>query len=266
MEGVKKYYKAFCNPIFTVILFLTIQINAQPNIDSLRIMKLHTKFPNSQLDKIGHGENGIVFITLHDNEYTAQQAIRIILRDSAGTALLLRNNNARNLKTQYKGKYIEIDPNRIFNTRLLDTSISNRAFVLDSIKNELALTILNQLKDAKLIVSLHNNTPKGLSIHTYKPHLTTRDTTFSKHINPYWEPDDFIITTDSAQFNYFKSLNMNAIYEHGKNITMDGSLSEYMQKAQRPFLSIECRYGHLQRQIEIIKAIYNYYSSYIVLP
>ena len=261
----KKYYKALGKAILIAILWFDTKVDAQSNLDSLSVIKLPSKFPISYIDKIIQRENGIVFITLHDNEYTAQQAIRMILKDSAGTALLLRNNKERNLKTQWRGKRIEIDPNRIFDTKLRDTLKSN-AFALDSIKNELALTNLNQLKEAKLVVSLHNNTPRGLSIYTYKPEETPWDSTFSIHINPYWEPDDFIITTDSVQFNYFKSLNMNCIYDHGDKLAMDGSLSTYMQKAQRPFLSIECRYGHLQRQMEIIKAIYNYYSNHIALP
>lgn len=256
---------------FFILLFLILintasSSNAQPTKDSNRFIPLGPIFPSAYIEKIEKDTNGITFIVLHDNEYTAQQALKHVLNDSSGTGIFLHNKGDRNLAAYFNGRKIEIDPNRIFHSWLQDTSNHAKASGIDSIRAYLARELLKVIQKAKLVVSLHNNTPNGLTIHSYKKKTIVTKLDSNVYINPLWSGDDFIITTDSVQFRYFQSLNMNCILQDKDKINMDGSLSEYMQKKKQPFISIECQYGHLPRQIQIIMAVYQYYYYYYVLP
>jgi hypothetical protein len=241
--------------IFHIIFLFSSQILAgQYYLDSI-VVKQNT----IPIDFIQHQSTLLAFITLHHDEQTGIAAIQNVLKDSTGIYYCINTNSKRMVSINSEGKRFEIDPNRIFN---LINSPTNYEDESHAIKQHIAKYLLEKLSAADLTIALHNNHNGGYSIKSYQQDARFKNNYLSVSINPMKDVDDFYIVTDSTQFNYFKKQHFNVVLQNNEAIQDDGSLSVFYGKNHRPFISIECQYGHLQQQIQMIKAVYGYYNTY----
>ncbi len=237
-----------------LLVFYSYALFGQTRTDTI-VVKQNT----IPIDIIQHQSTSLAFITLHHDEQTGIAAIQNVLKDSAGIYYCINTNSKRMVSINSDGKRFEIDPNRIFN---LMTSPTNYEDESHAIKQHIAKYLLEKLSAADLTIALHNNHDGGYSIKSYQQDARFKNNYLSVSINPMMDVDDFYIVTDSTQFNYFKKQHFSVVLQNNEAIQDDGSLSVFYGKNHRPFISIECQYGHLQQQIQMIKAVYGYYNTY----
>src|SRR3989338_7813600 len=60
------------------------------------------------------GSQGHFYVHVHQNETTALQAARAVVKKKGGRILTLKHHGGRNIVFNYQGKRYEFDPNRIF--------------------------------------------------------------------------------------------------------------------------------------------------------
>ncbi|MDB5245806.1 MAG: hypothetical protein JWQ40_200 [Segetibacter sp.] len=209
----------------------------------------------------------ITFLNLHDNEKTSVRAAEEYLLQNGGTIIRIYNRGQRNVSFKLKNKVYTFDPNRIYSEdgrRSTIKFLSNR--INEDAENEvayLANEILNNYVDSsKIIIALHNNTDSNLSVLSYQREQETKINWGKVFINPFMDPDEFILTTDSVIFNGIKEKNINAVWENVDSIRDDGSLSIYAARNKIPYLNVEAQHEHLDEQCAMLTAVQEIIKEY----
>jgi hypothetical protein len=222
----------------------------------------------------------ILFINVHENEATSMQAIRAYDVRDEYPFMYLKHNGTRRISFNMDGVVYSVDPNRIFShDGILATiqfdSVYHTKFIgknknSDSglerytitpmwnvnkaakMTKKLSRAVLKAVKNARCIISLHNNTPDNYSILSYQPGRGEAQNARELYINPKMDPDDFIYTTSNFIFQSLKTLEINVILQDNENCIDDGSLSVYCGKHGIPYANVEAEEGHLTQQIDLI--------------
>jgi hypothetical protein len=206
------------------------------------------------------GPSSLFYIHLHDNEITAKKAAITMLEKYGGQLLSIENNEQRNISFRLDKQTFTVDPNRIFSNEGIDASLKllskSDPDALQAVKG-FAEFILKQLPDSALIVAPHNNTDERFSIHSYTI-APLKDEAAAVHINPENDADDFILTTDSVLYNFYKSEDINVILQREGDLTDDGSLSIFFGKKKRAYLNVEAQHGHKFQQILLLEKLYSF--------
>jgi hypothetical protein len=206
------------------------------------------------------GPTSLFFVHLHDNERTAEKAAITLLEQYGGQLLNIENNELRNISFQLNNQLFTIDPNRMFS----DSGIMATLTLLSSpdtgalrAVRGFAQFILSHLPDSALIVAVHNNTDERFSILSYDT-LPLKNEALAVTINSNHDIDDFILTTDSLLYNFYRDEKINAILQREDLFTDDGSLSIFLGKKKRPYINVEAEHGHTLQQILFIERLYNF--------
>lgn len=206
----------------------------------------------------------VVFFALHDNEYTSKEAAKEIVNEKGGEIFELKNREKRLIEFKSFKRRYKIDPNRIFTPRGLRQNIIyyNKRFSSWAYNRvrKLGQRILKQypLREAQVIVGLHNNTDRGYSVISYKKGFRLGRNAKLVYINSQRDKDDFFIVTQKRFYNYFKNRGFNVVLQNNRRVKDDGSLSIYCARYGIPYISVEAQFDHIEEQKEMIRAIYDF--------
>jgi hypothetical protein len=197
-----------------------------------------------------------LFIRLHDNESTGSEAATEIMQKEGGRLVSIENNGERNIGFRLKNKIIRFDPNRIFTHegRVLTTGSfgSQDTGALIHLK-KFSEFILGLIPDSVIIIALHNNGDKELSILNFRNGFNGDASTV--HMNPSMDEDDFIYTTSARFFTKLKAADLNVVLQNNLSVADDGSLSVLCGQTGRTYINIEAEHGHLHEQQAMIRAV-----------
>lgn len=255
----------------TSLLFACLFLQAQPNADFIPQSEIKISFTEKLIYyKLGvnivpiklqqYGENSdIVFISLHDDEFTSVNAAKKILEGKGGLLIEIENNLERNLRFRLDNSFYEIDPNRIFSKEGIKKSLEE--FGRSSFKAIAEAFYFGQQiiqlipGEAKCIISLHNNTAGLFSVTEYAPgHKRSADSK-KAYINPGQDQDDFFLTTDSDLYEKLADKGYNTILQENTKCCEDGSLSVYCGKNKIRYVNCETEHGKNEQCLEMIKAL-----------
>jgi len=210
--------------------------------------------------------DSISFINLHDDENTSVEAGLLFISKYGGSLLQLQHSGKRYFNFKLKGQSFSFDPNRIFTKSGIKATLSKQNIYREDAAREVKIfsdSLLKNIANKKLVIALHNNTEKGLSILSYKKNGTEAKNTGRLYINKLMSKHDFILTTQYSIFNYLKRRKINVVLQH-HNPVDDGSLSVYAAKKRIAYINIEALHGHLDEQIRMLEAIKNLiYRNYV---
>ena len=206
-----------------------------------------------------------IFLNVHEDENTSIDVLHAYSLKEPIHFFYLKHLQTRRIEFQLQDKTYNFDPNRIFTKKgrkntLKDGELysakANRAV------KQLAKEIIERIKNAKIVIAVHNNTDVNYSIKSYLPGGDEAQNTANIHINPDVDADDFIYTTDQFLFNAFKEKNVNVILQDNKGYVNDGSLSVYCGKNEIPYINIETQKGHFNEQMNLMTIVLNVIRSY----
>lgn len=207
----------------------------------------------------------LFIIKLHDNEQTAEEAAKDVLKEFGGVLLVVESNNERSIQFQHQQQLYRFDPNRMFSdsgiVANLKTLNSVSLFAVDEIKG-FADFILKQIPDSVIIVAVHNNTNERFSVNDYLPGGSLEKETIASYKNSKEDADDFVLTTDSLLYSHFVKEKVNTALQNSNGVTDDGSLSVYCGKNGRSYLNIEAEHGHVQEQVEMLRTMIAFLRKY----
>lgn len=209
----------------------------------------------------------VLFVNLHDNESTSVKAAEQYLSEIGGTIINIENNSERLINFRYKRNIYTFDPNRIYSSAGIDSTIKHLSKRYD--KNAAAHVskfaksiIKNYIKGSKLIISLHNNIDSSLSVTSYKNAQDSNKYLGKSFTNPAMDADDFILTTDTTFFYRVKEKNINVVWENVDAIDDDGSLSIYAARHEIPYINVEAEHNHSQEQLSMLMALEDIIREY----
>lgn len=207
-----------------------------------------------------NGSSPLFYVHLHDSESTAEQSAIAILEQYGGQLLSIDNKEQRNISFQLNNHHFTFDPNRIFSDVGIAATLKHLSKQDTKAIKEIsgfAQFILSHIPDTAIVVAVHNNTDERFSVLSYNtPPL--KDETAAININDRHDIDDFVLTTDSAVYNFYKKEKMNAILQSDGTLTDDGSLSIFFGKKRRPYINVETQHGHGLQQVTLLEKLYQY--------
>ncbi|MBK6818467.1 MAG: hypothetical protein IPG85_02210 [Bacteroidetes bacterium] len=245
---------------FTLFVFTLICISSSYNTDEYRIA-LGDRI--CIVKKTITQANALTLIALHDNENTAIEAFQSWTQQLNINLLELHQSDDRYLKCRYNNRDYCFDPNQVFSEKGIHNTLyeknSSCPPELVHIIKAFADTLLKMFLNTRYhhyMIAIHNNSSENFSVLSYNNSSNATAVFVSKDE----DIDDFFIVTDTSDYEYFKNMNLNVVLQ-SKNAEEDGSLSVYCQQNQIPYINIEAEHGHLNKQIEMIKIVYDLVSE-----
>ena len=228
-----------CLLLFFLLFLSACSINHSVKVgDAKVIIKQHN---------YGHGK---AFIHLHQNEKTALQAAKTVIKAEGGSLLTLVHPGARNIVFHYKQKRYEFDPNRIFTDQgIKKTLLQFGAYTPEAhleVK-KLADEIKKRLPEGK-IIAVHNN--ETYSLKNYFPGRDLAADVRALNINATQSHRNFYLLTKKNDYLRLKKLRFNTILQ-SRDAEDDGSLSVYL--VGRDYINVEAGYDQLVAQINMLK-------------
>lgn len=196
-----------------------------------------------------HGR-GKSFIHVHQNETTALQAAREVIRSQGGSLITLKHPDGRNIKFSLNHQHYEFDPNRIFTHQGIYHTLNEYGHYskpAHQAVKRLATMIVNLLPKGK-IIAVHNN--EHFSLYDYFPGQNSAEEARSLHYNHQLHYRNFFIVTQKQDFIRLAKHNFNCIWQ-AKSAQDDGSLSIRLNK--RKYVNVEAGYDQLANQIYMLK-------------
>jgi hypothetical protein len=204
------------------------------------------------------GTSPIVFISLHDDETTAQRVVSTYLKNNDLAFIQIENNKKRLIRFTYLKRSYAFDPNRIFSREGIKKTLklygSYSPVVANKVK-EFAALILNQLNKAKTIIAVHNNSNGKYSILSYLQGGKLCRNAIKVNKVAKSDPDDFFLTTSLLLFEKLKKKNFNVVLQDNLNVYDDGSLSFYYRHINKRYINMEARKGHFLKQAQMLRAL-----------
>jgi hypothetical protein len=201
----------------------------------------------------------LVFINLHDDEYTSVDAVKRILETTGGLLIEVENELQRNIKFRIGKTTYRVDPNRIFSVEGIKASMEQLGYVSYSAVAEikkLGQRILQLIpEDAQCVIALHNNTPDLFTIQEYSAGNKRAGDSKKVFINPGEDADDFFLTTDATLYEHLADKGFNTILQDNKNCKEDGSLSVYCGKNKIRYVNCETEHGKTEQYYKMMQAL-----------
>lgn len=240
---------------FILLLFNVLQVNAQIiKTESFLLEKTPVQL---QLLDYGKNQGNVIYLNLHENETTSVLAAKDYLATRNGRLIVVKQKGNRNLSFIQKGIRFQFDPNRMFtkNGRIATVKLLNKKYIqsAEETVEEFSDKIISRIRNAKLVVALHNNTNgKPLSAASYK----------NRYLNPSMDPDDFILTTEKSIYDQLKAKKINTVWETTSTSVDDGSLAYYCSKKNIPYVNVEAQHGHRSQQLKLLNALTSIINNY----
>jgi hypothetical protein len=197
-----------CFFLFFIFLFQYLYSQDSLNIKNYsigeNILKVHTTifYPYS---------HDVSFINIHDDENTSVDAVINFLSRNGGILFQLQHSGKRIFAFKLNGELFAFDPNRIFTNNGVKATLEKHSIYKEDAALEVkkfADSLLNNyVNKKKLVIALHNNTERGLSILSYKKGGFEYKNAAKVHINSLMNPHDFILTTSPSYFHQLKRKN-----------------------------------------------------------
>jgi hypothetical protein len=193
---------------------------------------------------------GKAFVHVHQNETTALQAARAVIKAEGGSLLTLVHSGTRNIVFYLNKSRYEFDPNRIFT----DAGIKKTLRQFGQYTPEAHLEVrklsdkIKSLLPPGKIIAVHNN--ETYSLKNYYPGHDLADDARALNVNPDRFYRNFYLVTKQKDYSRLKKLNYNSIWQ-SKEVSDDGSLSVYLMN--RNYVNVEAGYGQLLSQIQMLK-------------
>jgi hypothetical protein len=253
-----------------IILLLSLELvtcTSPGNVSSVKIYSIGETKVSVIEQGCSHCHPGVLLVNLHNNESTSLKAAKQYLNEISGRLVYIQNNGERLIKFKDQDKDYLFDPNRIYSTAGIDSTITilsshynaNAAAEVSKFAKSL---IADYIHSSNLIISLHNNRDNSLSVLTYK-NDSDKNKRFGKaFINHAMDIDDFILTTDTSIFNRIKEKNINVVWENFHAIKDDGSLSVYAARHSIPYINIEAEHEHLEEQLRMLLILEDIIKEY----
>lgn len=256
--------------IFVILLFSSISFtcNKKHDVSNVTIYLIGETKVSVVEKRCYPCDSHVLFVNLHDNEITSVKAAEQYLNEIGGRIINIENNGERLINFRYKGEDFTFDPNRIYSSAGIDSTITilSLHYNSDAAKEVADFAkhfIADFINGSHIIISLHNNMDSSLSVISYKNMQAGNDSLGRTFINPAMDADDFMLTTDTSLFARIKEKNINAVYENVEAIKDDGSLSVYAARHNIPYINVEAQHEHLKEQLSMLKAIDDLIREYM---
>lgn len=200
----------------------------------------------------------VLFLNVHEDETTSISALRKYAKNHDINYLYLTHTGERRIEYTIDGEHYSTDPNRMFTNQGRKKTLEdgeNYNVTADLALKDFANRFLNEIKDAEVIVAMHNNTDENYSIQSYLPEGDEAQNTDKLFINPEMDPDDFIYTTDAEIYAALMIKKINVILQDNENFVDDGSLSVYCGMNNIRYINIETQHDHLKQQLKFMELI-----------
>ena len=236
-----------------LFLYTIISIVYGSEIHDKQINKSFIMFAGAKFNLVQNGDSPNRYIWLHGDEQTARMALEYHIGLYNGLAFFIESETR-----EIPFKSTIVDPNRIFSRDGAYYALrkfkpgwqpGTLKMALDEIdrERESFLDILMPNKNG-LLISLHNNF-RGYNVHKEKGN--SQRISIKKNENPR----DFIICTDSSDFEILVSSPYNVVLQNELPERDDGSLSWEALRRNVRYLNIETRLGYLSKQKAMLKYI-----------
>jgi len=189
----------------------------------------------------------LVFIGLHDNEFTGLEATKLLLEELGGLLIKIENNYTRNINFRLDQHSYTFDPNRMFSKIGIQKTLqsfgrsNDRAInAVDKFANHILQLFPNGFNCA---IALHDNTDGGYSVNNYQAGSQYENDARRVSIDSSQDPDNFFLTTDSLLFHKLSEKKYNTVLQHNQRAKQDGSLSVYFGKKNIRYLNCEVQHG-----------------------
>ena len=236
-----------------IALFLSLAYSTEQ--DQLSVQSSHITFVGTKFNIVQNGDTPNRYIWLHGDEQTARMALEHHVHHYGGIAFFIESNTR-----EIPFESTMIDPNRIFSRKGAYHALRKfkpnwksgalkRALNRIDSERDIFLDILMPSKNGVLI-SVHNNF-RGYNVNSEK------DKSQRIAIKPDQNPRDFIICTNSNDFEALSSGPYNIVLQNIFPEKDDGSLSwEALRRGVR-YLNIETRLGYLTQQKKMMSFVQN---------
>lgn len=199
-----------------------------------------------------------VFINLHDNENTSVEAAVEVLERYGGMLVELQTGGGRLVKYSSNGRQFTFDPNRIFTRAGIEKTLKSDgdySIEAEGVVKRVAEKLLSYVKNAKLVIALHNNSDENYSIKSYAGDGEFATDAKLVNISAGTDIDDFFYVTENDFFNYFEKKNQNVVLQDNDQVNDDGSLSVYCGENRISYINVEAQQGHFQKQVEMLEML-----------
>lgn len=193
---------------------------------------------------------GKTFVHLHQNETTALQAAKAVIKKQGGSLITLVHSGGRNIVFHLHHQRYEFDPNRIFTEQGIKTTLKQYSHYSPAAYrqvNKLARAIKHILPNGK-IIAVHNNS--NYSLKDYMPGHGLAKNAQALHMNPKNSYRNFYLVTKSYEYKRLKVSGYNGILQK-PSAKDDGSLSVLLSKSN--YINVEAGYDQLIEQIKMLK-------------
>ena len=236
-----------------LFLYTIISIVYGSEIHDKQINKSFIMFAGAKFNLVQNGDSPNRYIWLHGDEQTARMALEYHIGLYDGLAFFIESETR-----EIPFKSTIVDPNRIFSRDGAYYALrkfkpgwqpGTLKMASDEIdrERESFLDILMPNKNG-LLISLHNNF-RGYNVHKEKGN--SQRISIKKNENPR----DFIICTNSSDFEILVSSPYNVVLQNELPERDDGSLSWEALRRNVRYLNIETRLGYLSKQKAMLKYI-----------
>ena len=236
-----------------LFLYTIISIVYGSELYDKQIYKSFIMFAGAKFNLVQNGDSPNRYIWLHGDEQTARMALEYHIGLYNGLAFFIESETR-----EIPFKSTIVDPNRIFSRDGAYYALrkfkpgwqpGTLKMALDEIdrERESFLDILMPNKNG-LLISLHNNF-RGYNVHKEKGN--SQRISIKKNENPR----DFIICTNSSDFEILVSSPYNVVLQNELPERDDGSLSWEALRRNVRYLNIETRLGYLSKQKAMLKYI-----------
>jgi hypothetical protein len=218
-------------------------------------ISVHNYLPASRLS----------FIILHDNEHTAEKSALQVLEQHGGRLISIENKDERTISFLLNKKRYEFDPNRMFSPDGIKNSLQTYGSYDAKAAAEIekfAAFFLNKIPDSTIPVAVHNNTNEEYALADYKEHGKLQQDVEAVYQNPAMDVDEFIFTTSSLVYDFYKEANINVVLQKNSGVTDDGSLSVYYGKRHKDYINIEAEHEHIEMQVKMIELLYQLFPNF----
>lgn len=258
---------------FTNVLFLAFSISAlncsvrgqnKPPFKKYKIQqevfryKLGNTIVKIVVSKTSKRPPALIYFNMHDNENTSVEAAKEILEKYGGTLIELENGGKRLIKFCLKDEQFTFDPNRIFTKTGIEKTLKYNGGYANEAKTEtskFAGRLESFIKDARIIVALHNNTDENYSIKSYEKGEEFEKDAKLVGTKPQIDTDDFFYVTDENLYKKLQGKNQNVALQDNANVTDDGSLAVYCGKRKISYVNVESEHGHLPEQKKMLEIL-----------
>lgn len=219
---------------------------------------------DSSVDLIAHRsvQTGLTYVNLHDNENTAVEAGLSVVREHGGTLFELKHTGDRRLSFQIGNSTFTIDPNRIFTTQGIDSTLAADGAISPRARDAVrsfADALLHRFgfTELTLVVALHNNTDERYSVLSYADNGDLANEALFTHVAVDIDPDDFYFVTSEPLYNDLRGAGFNAVMQDIHFAEDDGSLSVFSARQRVPYANVEAQHGHFEVQREMIELLHH---------